>query len=139
MHESLRIKYLDALGIPKHLYSQKPTNKAIEEKVNTKCLVIESANKDSFCVQGESRDFLLKMLGAISLASSDIECISVDANTLEDSVSKYNTQSILIMSSDLKINTNNCFSTHHPSLIINDDTLKREAWEVLKNLKQCLK
>jgi len=45
----------------------------------------------------------------------------------------------LLMSKGLTSSSEQHFSTYHPSEILVNEQLKREAWEVLKNLKQCLK
>ena len=43
------------------------------------------------------------------------------------------------MDSSFNANMSTLFSTHHPRDILKDSKLKRESWEVLKKIKQCLK
>lgn len=130
MNQADKEKYFDILGIDKYLYTQ---NTAVIEKINTKCLVVENKNNDSFIQQGKTRDFLLKMLSTIGLNKDDIIC------TDKFDKEKYNAQMVLFMGSGFKTNAKNQFITYHPSDVLKNQNLKREVWEVLKQIKQCLK
>jgi hypothetical protein len=43
------------------------------------------------------------------------------------------------MSDEITTYKDNQFVVHHPSSIVGRDDLKRESWEILKRVKQCLK
>jgi len=78
-------------------------------------------------------------LSAIGLEGKDFECINVINSSLENELNNYASESVLLMSDELKPYKENHFTTHHPSKIQNNDILKRSSWEVLKSLKKCLK
>ncbi len=140
MKQLERAKYLEAFGVPEFLYSE--PNYAIEvskQKTCIQCLVIETQNAHSFCQTGKTQDFLFKMLGAIGLERSNVKCIVIDVVDLECTLEQYDAKTVLLMSKNLLSNAQEYFYTHHPSEILNNETLKREVWEVLKQLQQCLK
>ncbi len=139
MNASLRSHYLEALSMPKFLHVQAKVQDLNELKIDTQCLVIETKNPHSFCQIGKTQDFLFKMLGAIKLKEYDIKCISINADNLNQILKQYNAKTVLLMSSGLKPSLYKHFSTHHPSEILTNEQFKREAWEVLKKVKQCLK
>ncbi|HIL42685.1 MAG TPA: hypothetical protein EYG35_04780 [Gammaproteobacteria bacterium] len=139
MEQSLRSKYLEELGIPDFLYTQKNTIKEASESSIVKCLVVESTKYKSFCEEGESRILLLKMMSAIGLTINDIMCINIDKNDLKEEVNKHDCDAVLIMSDEITTYKDNQFVVHHPSSIVGRDDLKRESWEILKRVKQCLK
>ncbi len=134
-----RFDYLEALGVPKFLYT-KPTRttKPNVQKIRVKCLVIETRGMHSFCKVGKTQDFLLKMLSAIKIAKNDIKCVAIDANDLDNILQQYDAKSVLLMSKNLFSDTKSHFHTHHPSEILANETLKRDAWETLKQLKNFL-
>jgi hypothetical protein len=140
MHNPSRERYLDELGIPEFLYTTKKLNSAELEtkKTKVKCLVIESTKKGSFCVEGESRELLLKMISAVGLSINDIQCINIKKDDLKNEISNYDAGAVLMMSDNLSVYGNNQFITHHPSEITGNNNLKRESWEVLKVMKKCL-
>ena len=43
------------------------------------------------------------------------------------------------MGSSYKSTKSDIFLIHHPRDILKDSSLKRESWEILKKVKQCLK
>jgi uracil-DNA glycosylase len=43
------------------------------------------------------------------------------------------------MNKDLKPSSEQHFVAHHPSKVLVSEQLKRETWEVLKQIKACLK
>ncbi len=140
MNQLERANYLEAFGVPAFLYAERA--EVIEASVQKKCvqcLVIETPNAHSFCQTGKIQDFLFKMLGAIGLKKSDIKCVDIEVNDLTDTLGQYDAKVVLLMSKDLVLGANNHFVIHHPSDILTSDTLKREAWEVLKKVQVCLK
>ena len=139
MNEALRSRYLDALNVPEFLYVQTKTEDRSTIKIDTRCLVVETENSRSFCQPGKSQDFLLKMLSAIGLSDDDIQCISINVDDLSRTLAEYNAKTVLLMSEGLSVSSVHHFSTHHPSAILTNEQLKREAWEVLKKIKACLK
>ena len=139
MNEALRSRYLDALNVPEFLYVQTKTEDRSTIKIDTRCLVVETENARSFCQPGKSQDFLLKMLSAIGLSEDDIQCISINVDDLSRTLAEYNAMTVLLMSEGLSVSSVHHFSTHHPSAILTNEQLKREAWEVLKKIKACLK
>ena len=139
MNEALRSRYLDALNVPEFLYVQTKTEDRSTIKIDTRCLVVETENSRSFCQPGKSQDFLLKMLSAIGLKQDDIKCISINVDDLSRTLAEYNAKTVLLMSEGLSVSSVHHFSTHHPGAILTNEQLKREAWEVLKKIKACLK
>ena len=134
---AVRDKYLDTLGIPEYLYSNKDSKPSI--KKTTKCLVVESNPVLSFCTPGDVQNFLFKMLLAINISSDEVELLNISSDNLSVVISNYDADTILIMSPDIESINNKCFITHHPSDILTQAELKRDAWEVLKQLELCLK
>ncbi|CAC9446022.1 hypothetical protein BSPLISOX_906 [uncultured Gammaproteobacteria bacterium] len=140
MSQLERSDYLAAFGVPAFLYVE--STDAIEvstQKICTPCLVIETQNAHSFCQTGKVQDFLFKMLGAIGLEKANIKCITINALDLEHTLGQYDAKTVLLMSKGLSSDVQAHFFTHHPSEILVNETFKREAWEVLKQLQQCLK
>lgn len=136
MNVNLRAKYLDALGMPEHL--QKPWGKvATVNKTMVKCLVVENQQNALFSKPGQIQDFLLKMLGAIGLESSDVALVNAD--DLDKTLMHYQADTILLTGDAITCERDNCFSMDHPSVILKEPALKRPAWEILKQLQQCLK
>jgi DNA polymerase III psi subunit len=139
MSQLERANYLEAFGVPAFLYT-KPTD-AIEvstQKICVQCLVIETQNAHSFCQIGKIQDFLFKMLGTIGLEKANVKCIAIDAVDLERMLGQYDAKTVLLMNKNLSSDTQAHFSTHHPSEILANETFKREAWEVLKQVQVCL-
>lgn len=139
MSEALRLRYLETLGVPEFLYNQNKPKNIDAQKINTRCLVIESQNSQSFSQAGKYKDFLLKMLSAIDLQQKDVHCISINTDDLSRTLGQYNAETVLLMSKDLIPSSEQHFVTHHPSEILLNEQLKREVWEVLKKIKICLK
>ncbi len=135
-----RTEYLEAFGVPEFLYT-KPVGVAKPEiqKISTQCLVIETQNPYSFCQAGATQDFLFKMLAAIGLEKQHIQCIAIDATDLAQRLQQYDAKTVLLMGQGLSSDAKVHFHPHHPSEILANETLKREAWEVLKQVQQCLK
>lgn len=139
MNESLRSHYLEVLGIPEFLHIQAKVQDLNVPKIDTQCLVIETKKPHSFCQTGKTQDFLFKMLSAIGLEESDIKCISINADDLNQTLKQYNANIVLLMSAGLKPFSDKHFTSHHPSEVLANEELKRETWEMLKKVKQCLK
>ncbi|KAA0442852.1 MAG: hypothetical protein FXV80_04980 [Candidatus Thioglobus sp.] len=133
-----REQYLAAFGVPDFLYASLDKAK-IAAKISTKCLIIESQKSNSFCQTGTERDFLLKILSAIGVDKSEIECVNIKANDLADTLDKYDAKAVLLMNEDLKPTAEKHFYCHHPSHILTNEPLKRAAWEVLKKVQKWLK
>lgn len=135
--DTLRDKYLDTLGIPAYLYRQQETPEASTKPV--KCLVLESTEDASFCQAGEVQDFLFKMLSAIGLKASDVALLNLEKSELSQALSQYQAQSILNMGCAIGKQAIPSFATVHPGEVLKNPELKREVWEVLKQLQSCLK
>ena len=135
MTPELRQDYLRVLKIPDFLYSN---NKDISNKKPIKCLVIECITEYSFCQPGKSYDLLEKMLAAIDLKMNDVSCVCATNKTLSSVISETLAQSILIMG-QLKIpRSDKVYITYHPQEILKNPKLKRDVWEALKKIKECL-
>lgn len=139
MSEALRSRYLEALGVPEFLYAEEKPEDIDAQKIDTLCLVVETKNSRSFCQTGKYQDFLLKMLGAIGLHQQDVIFVSINADDLSRTLGQYNAKTVLLMSKDLKPSSEQHFIAHHPSEILVNEQLKRETWEVLKQIKACQK
>ena len=79
------------------------------------------------------------MLAAIDIEIKDVVILQANDATLPMITMQYKADSILVMGDLIKLNIENIYYTYHPQQIINKPNLKREAWEVLKKLKKCLK
>ncbi|WP_190600783.1 hypothetical protein [Candidatus Vesicomyidisocius sp. SY067_SCS001] len=139
MNESLRSRYLEVFAIPEFLHIQAKTQDLNFLKIDTQCLVIETKIPSSFCQKGKTQDFLFKMLGAIGLKKSDIKYVSININDLDQTLSQYNAKTVLLMDIGLKSSSIHHFYIHHPSNVLTNGKLKRETWETLKKVRQCLK
>ena len=139
MNESLRSYYLSAMGVPEYLHAIAKSNDLIEKKISVRCLVVEQNSALSFCQPNQAQALLYKMLGAIELQADDIVCLDVDGQDVEQALDRFDAQAILLMDPELSLSYKHCFKTHHPSVILKDESLKRDAWEVLKQIKTCLK
>jgi hypothetical protein len=138
MTPELRQDYLKTLGIPEFLYAADERDNEITA-LATCLVVVESEQEHSFCQSGQSYDFLEKMLGAIGLSMSDVKCVSATNSTLSSVIEDNPAKAVLIMDKALKSTIGQTFTTCHPYEIISNPALKREAWEVLKEVKKCLK
>ena len=136
---SIRSQYLNELGIADFLHATNYKQQTDIQLISAKCLVVEAKSSDSICNAGASQDFLYKMLGAIGLKNQEVICIKVSTDNLLQELSKYKAQVILLTSRRFSLKSNNVFNIHHPSDILKNEQLKREAWEVLKQIKPCLK
>ena len=130
-----RRNYLEALGIPDFLYSS-VGSEAIE---NAKLLVLEVGSEDSFCESGASQDLLFKMLASIGLSLNECDLISIDKSDINLFIQDHSSDLMLIMDSSFSVTGESLFVTHHPKDIIEDPKLKRDSWEILKQVKLCLK
>lgn len=135
---TLRSRYLSALDIPEYLHLGKNTEDLAPELVKVQCLVIETECAESMCQSGAAQDFLYKMLLAIGLDKQDIVCIQSPSNQVSQVLSKYKAQVVLVMDAQVPLTHEKMFAIHHPSDILKNEQLKREAWEVLKKVKACL-
>ena len=132
-----REQYLEALGIPAYLYdSARPSTTA--NKIKTRCLVLESRQQDSFCQSGEAQALLFKMLSAINLSADEVVLRNIQVAELSSVLSEYDSTAVLLMDQVLSSDAKAHFSTYHPSAILADAKLKRDAWEVLKQVELCL-
>ena len=132
-----RDKYLEALGIPDFLYASVNPEGYAQEKF--KLLVVELDSQGSFCQAGASQDLLFKMLASIGLSLNDCNLLSVSKSEVDKVIQKHSSDLILVMDSSISLESKTLFVTHHPKDIIENPKLKRDSWEVLKQVKLCLK
>jgi hypothetical protein len=132
-----RSDYLEALGIPDFLYSKVDSTSSISSPLS--CMVLELSSKNSFCEAGKTRDLLVKMLASIGLDLNSVHLGSIEKSNLDSFIADNPAQVVLVMDSTFKSDKSSLFSTHHPRDVIKDSYLKRETWEILKKVKQCLK
>ena len=136
MNRELRNEYLEALDIPEFLYNK---NESIPRaKIGVQCLLVETSPERSFCETGDTKNFLAKMLSSIGLSLNNTTSISIQSGELEKNIKAYPARVVLVMGDSINSNSDNLFFTHHPRDILKNPALKREAWEVLKKVKQCL-
>lgn len=133
----LRNDYLEALGIPDFLYSKVDSTSSISSPLSI--MVLELSSKDSFCEAGITRDLLVKMLASIGLDLNSVHLASIEKSNLDSFIADNPAQVVLVMDSTFKSDKSSLFSTYHPRDVIKDSHLKRETWEILKKVKQCLK
>jgi predicted permease len=132
-----RNDYLEALGIPDFLYSKVDSTSSISSPLSI--MVLELSLKDSFCEAGKTRDLLVKMLASIGLDLNSVHLASIEKSNLDIFIADNPAQVVLVMDSTFKSDKSSLFSTYHPRDVIKDSHLKRETWEILKKVKQCLK
>lgn len=132
-----RNDYLEALGIPDFLYSKVDSTSSISSALSI--MVLELSSKDSFCEAGNTRDLLVKMLASIGLDLNSVHLASIEKSNLDSFIADNPAQVVLVMDSTFKSDKSSLFSTYHPRDVIKDSHLKRETWEILKKVKQCLK
>ena len=132
-----RNDYLEALGIPDFLYSKVDSTSSISSSLSI--MVLELSSKDSFCEAGKTRDLLVKMLASIGLDLNSVHLASIEKSNLDSFIADNPAQVVLVMDSTFKSDKSSLFSTYHPRDVIKDSHLKRETWEILKKVKQCLK
>ena len=133
----LRDEYLEALGIPDFLYSKIESKKVTEPLL--KLLIIEVGTQDSFCKKGVSQNLLIKMLSSIDFKIQNACLVSLEKSQVDEYVKNNLAEVVLIMDSSYKPSKSAIFLMHHPRDILKNSNLKRESWEVLKKVKQCLK
>ncbi len=132
-----RNDYLEALGIPDFLYSKVDLTSSISSPLSI--MVLELSSKDSFCKAGNTRDLLVKMLASIGLDLNSVHLASIEKSNFDSFIADNPAQVVLVMDSTFKSDKSSLFSTYHPRDVIKDSHLKRETWEILKKVKQCLK
>ena len=136
MTSELRNEYLEALNIPEFLYNK---NDAIPRiKASVQLLLVETSPEKSFCKPGDSKNLLVKMLSSIGLSLDNTHSISIQSGDLEESIKNNPARVVLVMGESIKYKSDNLFFTYHPRDILKNTALKREAWEILKKVKQCL-
>ena len=133
----LRNKYLEALGIPDFLYSKIELNKSPEQPI--KLLIVEVGAQDSFCSKGDSHNLLMKMLESISFSIKNAQLVSLEKNLIDEYIKNNPSEVVMVMGYSYESNKSALFLMHHPRDILKNPTLKRESWEILKKVKQCLK
>jgi len=133
----LRNEYLEALGIPDFLYSKIESKNSPEPLL--KLLIIEVGAQDSFCLKGDSQNLLIKMLASIELSIKSAQLISLEENLIDEHIKNNPSEAVLLMGSSYKSTKSDIFLMHHPRNILKDSSLKRESWEILKKVKQCLR
>ncbi len=135
---SVRSQYLNALNIPEYLHHAKENPVKQVKLTSIKCLVVEMDTQDSICNTGEAQVFLFKMLGAIGLQEDQSACIKATPDTLIQKISTFDATVILLTDQRLTLTKKGVFNMLHPSEVLKNDQFKREAWEVLKQVKKCL-
>ena len=133
----LRNQYLEALGIPDFLYSKIESKNSSEPLL--KLLIVEVGSQDSFCSKGDSQNLLIKMLASIDLSIKSAQLVSLEKNLIDEYIKNNPSEAVMIMGSSYESNKSAIFLMHHPRDILKNPTLKRESWEILKKVKQCLK
>ena len=136
MTTKLRNDYLEALDIPEFLYNKNDSISKAE--IIVQCLLVETSPEKSFCEPGDTKNLLVKMLSSIGLSSNNTTSISIQSGDLEENIKSYPARVVLVMGDSINSNSDNLFFTHHPRVILENPSLKREVWEVLKKVKQCL-
>ena len=133
----LRNQYLEALGIPDFLYSKIESKNSSETLL--KLLIVEVGAQNSFCSKGDSQDLLLKMLASIDLSIKSAQLVSLEKNLIDEYIKNNPSEAVMIMDLSYKSIKSDIFLMHHPRDILKNSSLKRESWEILKKVKQCLK
>ena len=133
----LRNQYLEALGIPDFLYSKIESKNSSEPLL--KLLIVEVGAQDSFCSKGDSQNLLIKMLESIGFSIKNAQLVSLEKNLTDEYIKNNPSEAVMIMGSSYESNKSALFLMHHPRDILKNPTLKRESWEILKKVKQCLK
>jgi len=133
----LRNEYLEALGIPDFLYSKIESKNF--PKPLLKLLILEVGAQDSFCSKGDTQNLLIKMLASIDLSIKSAQLVSLEKNLIDEHIKNNPSKAILLMDSSYESTNSDIFLMHHPRDILKDPSLKRESWEILKKVKQCLK
>ena len=136
MTPELRNDYLEALDIPEFLYNKNDSISRAE--IIVQCLLVETSPEKSFCEPGDTKNLLVKMLSSIGLSLNNTTSISIQSEDLEENIKAHPARVVLVMGDSINSKSNNLFFTHHPRDILKNPALKREAWEVLKKVKQCL-
>ena len=136
MTPELRNEYLEALDIPEFLYNKNDSIPRTE--IIVQCLLVETSSEKSFCEPGDTKNLLAKMLSSIGLSLNNTTSISIQSRELEKNIKAYPARVVLVMGESINSKSDNLFSTHHPRDILENPSLKREVWEVLKKVKQCL-
>ena len=136
MNPELRNEYLEALDIPEFLYNKNDSIPRVE--IIVQCLLVETSTEKSFCEPGDTKNLLVKMLSSIGLSLNNTTSISIQSEDLEENIKAHPARVVLVMGDPIISKSNNLFFTHHPRDILKNPALKREAWEALKKVKQCL-
>jgi len=133
----LRNQYLEALGIPDFLYSKIESKNSLEPLL--KLLIVEVGTQDSFCSKGDSQNLLIKMLASIDLSIKSAQLVSLENNLIDEYIKNNPSEAVMIMGYSYESIKSDIFLMHHPRDILKNSSLKRESWEILKKVKQCLK
>ena len=137
MTPELRNDYLEALDIPEFLYNK--NNSIPRTKISVQCLLVETSPESSFCEPGDTKNLLAKMLASIGVSLNNTTSISIQSDDIEEGIKTNPAKIVLVMGELINSKSDNLFFTHHPRDILKNITLKREAWEVLKKVKKCLR
>ena len=139
MNNELRDSCLEVLGIPEFFKSQAIAHKPFSSKIISRCLVVETTKQQSFCQAGSERDLLLKMLATIGIKNNDIAFLRTMVDEFDENILRYQAEIVLITSDDLMLAAENYFLIKHPSEILQNSSLKRPTWEVLKKILKYIK
>ncbi len=116
-------------------------NYSSDDKIKTTCLVIEDETNFYYQARldGQQGDLLAKMLSAIQISGEQFNCVASTQKNLTNTLANYQAQVVLIIGEGLAIKQDNVFECSHPQDILANPQLKRDTWEILKQIKQCVK
>jgi len=126
--------YLQDLGVANFEFLE-TKNIPLVAKIKTQILIVEQNSTNSFCKNSTSRDLLALMLKAIGVDIAKTICINSDS--VEQLSTKY-IAPIIILAGDFVKYENDYFVIPHPAEILKTPELKRDAWEILKKVKENL-
>lgn len=153
MSEILTQSYLATLNIPKWLAKQVVLDERVDvvkedktvvknnnEIIKLSCVVIEDKNNPHHqCLKNNNQQQLLvKMLAAIGLTKDNFTTLTTTNSECDIVLAKYQVNSILLLSDNIKPQHDNIFLCPHPADIITNSNLKRIAWNVLKDMQKII-
>lgn len=104
----------------------------IAPKIIVKYLILENKDHKSFCIDGNERNLLIKILTAINVNIND--CICLQTTDFNQTLNDYDYQKAIIFDNHFKV-SNNQFATYHPAKMLENPILKKNAWSILQKIK----
>jgi hypothetical protein len=138
MNSTFEARHFSALGLANYLLPKAEGCRTVNIKTKIRCLVLENPQTEGVCTSKKSLDFLLKMLGAIGLDTTEVAYCECNKTQVKKTLEKYETIVVLLLGGGFKPEQENQFCLPHPSDIFQNENLKREAWESLKKVKEWL-